>query len=183
MKSIETLKAEHQNILKLISILRAMCLRVLGGDKFDVDELKLASKFISGYGDRIHHGKEEKILFDQMLINLGPLAEKLINTGMMIEHDLGRYYNMSLLESVEAYESDPCDENALDIIGYAMAYSDLLKRHIDKEDSAVYPFAQRSLDRETIDLVEANSEKLDEENAVETKEYLEILDKLSYYIK
>ncbi len=183
MKSIETLKSEHKNILKLISILKAMCLKVLEGGSFNVDDLKLASRFISGYGDKIHHGKEEKILFDQMLVNLGPLADKLINTGMMIEHDLGRYYNMSLLDSVKAYEVDPSYENALEIIGYAMAYSDLLKRHIEKEDSAVYPFALRSLNQEIIDLVESKSEALDAENLEETKEYLIILDKLSYYIK
>lgn len=183
MKSIEILNEEHQNILKLLKIMRQMCIDVLNGGNFNTKELTLASEFISGYGDGIHHSKEEEILFKSMLTNLGPLAEKLINTGMMIEHDLGRYYNMSLKKAIGVYDENPSSENALDIITYIMAYSDLLKRHIEKEDTAVFPFAERSLSADAKDIVEKQSDELDNNQIEDKEKFLRILDELSSRIK
>lgn len=183
MKSIKILNEEHQNILKLLKIMRHMCIDVLNGGRFNTEDLIMASEFISGYGDGIHHSKEEEILFKSMLDNLGPLAEKLINTGMMIEHDLGRYYNMSLKKAIAAYDEDPSSENALDVITYIMAYSDLLKRHIDKEDTAVYPFAERSLSTDAKEDIEKLSDELDSSQIEDKERFLSILDKLSSYLK
>ena len=183
MKSIEILNEEHQNILKLLKIMRQMCIDVLNGGRFNTGDLILASEFISGYGDAIHHSKEEEILFKSMLDNLGPLAEKLISTGMMIEHDLGRYYNMSLKKAIADYDSNPSSENALDIITYIMAYSDLLKRHIEKENTAVYPFAQRSLSEDAKTDIEEQSDELDNNQIEDKEKFLRILDELSSRIK
>src|SRR5699024_8321964 len=109
------------------------------------------------YADNHHHGKEEKMLFNRMVEELGPAAEKLVIHGMLVEHDLGRLYVKQLEEAV-IRELDGDEEAKLDVIGNAMSYADLLNRHIDKEDMVVYEFARKNLGKETLKTI--NSECL-----------------------
>jgi len=95
-----------------------------------------------------------------MLEKLGPVAEKLVRNGMLVEHDLGRLHMNCLTEALDAYEKSPSTCAKLDIIIHAGGYAELLKRHIDKENAVVYTFAERALSDE-------DKEKIN----VETKEF------------
>jgi len=69
---------------------------------------------------------------------------------MLVEHDMGRMYVRDLEEALKRYKDG--DEDAkLDIIANAIGYTDLLQRHIDKENSTIYSFAERSLSKEKMD--------------------------------
>ena len=63
---------------------------------------------------------------------------------MLVEHDLGRLHMRQLETAMGAYK-DGNDEAVLDIIANAIGYTDLLKRHIDKEDRVDYTFADKNL--------------------------------------
>lgn len=158
MYGIDLLMKEHENILAFTAFLRKISSGILNGEPVDGTLLRECIDFGRNYADKHHHGKEEKILFQFMLDNMGPVAEKLIKNGMLVEHDLGRLYLSDLEKAVEEYEKDPIDDHKLDIISNAVGYGALLKRHIDKEDEVVYTFAVRALTQDHKKAVDEETE-------------------------
>jgi len=142
---IEILKQEHEEILRFIGRLRKQCIDFMEEDTMDMKEFRRAVEFIRMYADKRHHQKEEQILFTAMAENLGSAAVKLVQNGMLVEHDLARLSVDGLEKALNAYENDPCPENKLDILANATGYYYLLKRHAEKENEIVFPFAQRGL--------------------------------------
>ena len=145
MNSIDLMVEEHENILSFVGVLRKMCCRVLEGDSIDVSDVRSMITFARTYADHHHHGKEEQILFREMMERLGPVAVNLIQHGMLVEHDLGRFHIGELENALGRYEAAPNVEDKLEIVVNAGVWADLLQRHIEKENNAVYSFARRSL--------------------------------------
>ena len=111
----------------------------------DMEYFRNAVSFIRNFADKAHHQKEEKILFQAMMERLGTVAVNLIQHGMLVEHDLARLHVMELENALNAYEKEKTPENKLDIIANAVGYCYLLKRHVDKENAVVYPYAKKNL--------------------------------------
>ena len=116
MYGIEILVDEHKNIVEFCKSMKSMCCSIIEGDEVDANLVKECVAFGKTYADHLHHGKEEKILFKIMLEKLGPVADKLIRNGMLVEHDLGRLHMNELLDAADRYEKDPSTLNKLDII-------------------------------------------------------------------
>ena len=148
---IEVLREEHDEILKFIEALRQKCLNFMEYNEVNLQDFKDAVQFIRTYADLRHHQKEEQILFKAMTDNLGTIAVNLIQHGMLVEHDLARLHVMELDNAIKAYELEPTKENKLDIISNAMGYYYLLKRHVEKENGVVYPYAEKNLSKELMD--------------------------------
>ncbi|SFE19360.1 Hemerythrin-like domain-containing protein [Peptostreptococcaceae bacterium pGA-8] len=165
MDNIQLLVSEHDNILKMISIMEKKAIALMNDRNESVEEFFEFIDFARNYADKHHHGKEELILFKYMVRELGPAAEKLVNNGMLVEHDLGRLYVSNLEEAVTRYRAEKSDELRLAVLTNAMGYGEHLRRHIAKENDVVYTFAQRSLsdevmckiEDETLDFEAANS--------------------------
>ncbi len=166
MDSIQLMMEEHQNILRMLAVIRKACYRVMQGEAIDYPDFDHMIDFVRNYADAHHHGKEEKLLFQEMINHLGPLGNKLITHGMLVEHDLGRLYMQELKEALNRVNAGD-DMSRLDVIANAISYTHLLKRHIEKEDSVVYTFAQRQLPAEVLDKV--NQETIDFEKAAQDK--------------
>lgn len=164
-KIVEVLMHEHEEIVKFVSKLRSMCNEFVKENKIDINSFKESVQFIKTYADERHHQKEEQLLFKSMVEILGVKAENLIKYGMLIEHDLARYHVNSLEEAINSYEKEQSDENKLNILCHALAYCDLLNRHVYKENNVVYPFGERNLPKEEL-------EKLDIEVVEYEKKYL-----------
>lgn len=179
MKLIEHLVEEHRNIKTLLGIVRKACLNILEGGDVDTGDFHIFIEFIRLYADKSHHGKEEAILFDEMEKRLGSVAQTLIHHGMLVEHDLARLYVSQLETALHAYEAYKDSGSKLDLISYAMAYADLLHRHIKKEDEVVYPFAERTLSPEVLAQLEGQSLAFEAENEEIRKLQLEHLKKLA----
>lgn len=163
MYGIEILVEEHKNIKKLAKHLKDVCRDILDGSEVDIAFFRKSIDFIRNYADKKHHGKEEAILFDKMLATLGPLAQKLIQGGMLVEHDLGRLYISELEQALNRYEQNPNTMDKLDIITNACGYVALINRHIDKEDSVVFSFAERMLASEDKDFVDIKTKEFEED--------------------
>lgn len=176
MKGIEILVEEHDNILRALHLVQVNCLNILDDKKVDVDFFKDVIDFIRNYADKIHHGKEEELLFKEMVANLGDLGYKLINNGMLVEHDLARYNVLKLEESLNAFLEDNSSLNMLDIVTYAMGYRDLLLRHIEKENKVVYTFAEKNLSSDILNSVTESTLKFEEDHKEEIEKYLNVLD-------
>lgn len=179
MTGIETLVYEHENILRMLAVVRKACLGILEGQEIDYDDFKSVIGFIRGYADSHHHGKEEKLLFNRMLEELGGLAEKLVKHGMLVEHDLGRLFVRELEEALDKSRNGD-QEAKLDVIANAIGYANLLKRHIEKEDKVVYPFSIRELKAGTMKEFDADSEVYERkaEQIRIQEHYLDVLKRL-----
>lgn len=164
MDSIELMVHEHTYIKRMLEVVRKACLKVLFQDEMDFEDFAKMIEFVRKYADAHHHGKEEKLLFNRMVSEIGGAAEKLVNNGMLVEHDMGRYYIQELEQALEKVKSGDNDAK-LDVIANAMGYANLLKRHIDKEDNVVYTFAKRTLKPETMKEIDMQCEEFEKETA------------------
>lgn len=179
MDGIVLMMEEHRNIKRMLAVMRKACLNVLNDQSINYDDFKDMIDFVKSYADRHHHGKEEKLLFNRMIDEIGGAAEKLVRNGMLVEHDLGRLHIMNLEEALDKLKAGD-EEAKLDVIAEAVSYTHLLTRHIDKEDNAAYPFARRGLSEETLNVIghECGAFEQEQEGKGVQKHYLQILERL-----
>lgn len=179
MNSIKLMMEEHQYILRMLEVVRKACYQVMQGEEINYQDFNQMIDFIRSYADAHHHGKEEKLLFSEMVTHLGPLGNKLITHGMLVEHDSGRLFIQELNEALNRVKEGD-DESRLDVIANAISYTHLLKRHIGKEDAVVYTFAERQLSKEILDKVDQDTERF-EKNAETNKtqeRYIKLVEEL-----
>lgn len=178
MYGIDILLKEHDVISEFNELVREISLLLLDGAIIDIDDLRFFVEFIGEYADRIHHGKEEDFLFKDIENELGRLGKNLVSHGMLVEHDLARYYVSELKKSIDRYEEEITRETRLDLIGYLMSYRDLLERHIYKENEVVYSYAVKNLKEETLAKLDASTREFEDLNRESKNFYLDRLEEL-----
>lgn len=177
MNAIELMMDEHKNIKEMLKVVRKACFSVLEGEEVNYEDFYNMIHFIRNYADSHHHKKEEIMLFNRMVDEIGETAEKVVKYGMLVEHDLGRLYVTNLNEALEALKNGNA-EAKLDVIANAVSYTNLLERHIHKEDNVIYKFAKRELKKETVDIINEECVSFEDENNNVKDENLEILKNL-----
>lgn len=179
MKSIELMVDEHKYIKRMLIVLRQYSYKVVKGEEVDISDFYSMIDFVRNFADKHHHGKEEEILFREMMAHQGPVAEKLIKHGMLVEHDLGRLHMMDLEAALKELENGN-DEAKIDIIANAVGYAALLTRHIDKEDNVVYPYAEKGLPEEVLRQIDDECEQFEIKARKEQvhQKYIAILEEL-----
>lgn len=178
MNAIEIMMEEHKNIKLMLKVVRKVSLNVLNGKDVDFDEFDKIIDFIKNYADKHHHQKEEDYLFNRMVEEMGTIADKLVNAGMLVEHDLGRLYVKNLSLALEELKNGN-EEAKLDIIANSVGYANHLAQHIHKEDNIVYKFAERELNEDTLNNINEECEVFEKDNEEEKNKYLTILKELS----
>ncbi len=183
MKAIQVLMEEHKYILRMLKVVRGLCLQTFKTKEVYYEGFHNAIDFIRNYADKFHHGKEEDILFEVMSAELGPAIKQGPIFGMLAEHDLGRLFIKTLEEALFAAEKGN-EEAKVDIIANAICYTDLLYRHIDKEDNAIFTFADEKLTQQALDEMEESFEKAKGPLKSEETErkYVALLEKLEAYV-
>lgn len=179
MTSVEIMMEEHQNILRMVKVVRKACFLIFEKKEMNYDDFEQMIDFIRTYADSHHHGKEEKIMFKKMQENLGRIGENLITHGMLVEHDLGRLYMQELNAAINRVKEGDL-ESYLDVIANAISYTHLIERHIKKEDELVYPYGEKNLSVEDMEQINADTYKFEEEasqNKTQEK-YMSILENL-----
>ena len=149
---------EHQTILRVLACTE----RIAQGftAEANVTVCREIVDFLRTYADRLHHGKEEDLLFPAME-RRGVPVEQGPTAVMRHEHEEGRALvrRMALATEVE--------DEAFDMAvfrGPALAFVELLRSHIAKEDHILFPMADRILaqgDRESLDAAYAKVESED----------------------
>lgn len=170
MDPIEVLMNEHRRIERALDALSAYAAAVASGGGRPED-LGRFVEFIRLFADRHHHGKEEDLLFVELVAQgfsreSGPVAV------MLHEHDEGRGYVRTMAEAAEA---DAWDEATRGRVAEAAgSYVALLRQHIMKEDQVLYVMAQRRLGPEQQRRLAERVEAYEREHAGE-RERLEAL--------
>ncbi|GAA0078426.1 hemerythrin domain-containing protein [Clostridium sp. CTA-5] len=177
MNAIDIMMEEHRYIGRMLNVVRKACFKLLKEDEVNYEDVYLMIDFIKNYADGHHHNKEEIILFNRMVENLGALGEKTIKHGMLVEHDLGRLYIKNLEEALENLKNGD-EEAKLDVIANAISYTHLLKRHIEKEDNVIYKFAQRELKTDILENIDKECVDYENQNVSIRNENINILENL-----
>jgi len=146
----------------MLAVIRKYCFKVLKNKEVDYNDFYRIIDFVRNYADKHHHGKEEDYLFNRMVDEIKGPTEKLVKHGMLVEHDLGRLYMQNLEKALKALENGE-EEAKIDIIANAVSYTDLLYRHIEKEDDVVYKFAERNLSKETLKKLDEDCKRIEKE--------------------
>jgi len=140
--AIRTLKDEHLAIASVLFGLRLAVGRIRDdGIAPDFRLLQALLDYIIAFPERLHHPKESRHLF-AALASRWPQARKLTD-ALESEHVRGAALIASLQASLAAYRSEP---QALD--GFARsvdAYAEFHGQHMEKEESLLFPLAQKHL--------------------------------------
>jgi hemerythrin-like domain-containing protein len=140
----QILMHEHSLILQVLSALEKRVAALDSGATTDPGFFQEAVEFLRSFADRCHHGKEEDILFTMMVEELdyprsgGPVAV------LTAEHERARGFIRSIAEAAAVLDTDPTA--ARRIIENGRGYIQLLRTHIHREDTIVFPMVEQFLD-------------------------------------
>jgi hemerythrin-like domain-containing protein len=131
---------EHGGIILMLKIMEQVAKKLHAGADVDRAHLQKILEFLSNFADKCHHGKEEGILFPELLKSGS--NETLINE-LLGEHKTGRDYIRGMKESFQQFA--PGSADAIHIAVNAEGYIRLLTEHIRKENDLLFPVADREL--------------------------------------
>lgn len=143
---VQILMQEHQTILKVLDAIEARVNR-LGQEPFPADFFTGALDFCRNFADGCHHFKEEDTLFPAM-IEKGFSRESGPIAVMLADHDFGRACLKAVRENLDPPNIDIIRQNAL-------AYVQMLRQHISKEDNILFRMAVNVLDEQDVARLEA----------------------------
>ena len=150
MKATEILMQEHRVIEGVLDTLQVAAESAGSGGaatrgpsalrpSFFID----AADFIKGFADGCHHHKEEGVLFKSMADHGFPTQNGPVAV-MLNEHEIGRQYTRGMRAAAEKWAQG--DESAREQAAEnALGYVALLRQHIMKEDSILFPMADRAI--------------------------------------
>lgn len=141
--AIETLMMEHRLIEQVLGSMETFVDRMNSGEDVDRARVVQYADFLRNFADKCHHGKEEDRLFAVMVEHGFPKEHGPIAV-MLADHEESRGHVKALAEVGAG--SGPL--NAADrarISKHALAYIPLLRAHIQKEDSILYPMAEQAI--------------------------------------
>ncbi len=157
---------EHENILKIAEALEDECREIESGKEIDGNFFKKAIDFIRNYADKLHHAKEEDILFreftkaaEEGCSHCNPVEQ------MLYEHDLGRNFVKEVEEGIKK-------DNKERVIEGARGYSHLIREHIFKEDNILYPMADDVFSEKTKKEILNKFKSIENKRKSDIKKYL-----------
>ena len=176
MSAIARMMDEHRKIEQALDRLEAFADSLVPGDESQKETLAGFVSFFSGYADEIHHGKEEKLLFAAMADHGFPQDEGAVAV-MLAEHVQGR--ELIAVMRNAAQTAGPLDAAATEDVRTAMRnYADMLRAHIEKEDTILYVMAESSLPDEARRELDFACAEHDETRAEEISRLLDLADRL-----
>ncbi len=141
MQATQVLSKEHQVIVRFLDALEHATRQLESGSKIRPQFFIHAADFIRGFADGCHHQKEEGILFKYME-KAGMPAQNSPVGVMLSEHEQGRAFTRGMRSAAEELLGGDATA-ASRVIANARGYVALLRQHIQKEDSILFPMADR----------------------------------------
>lgn len=120
---------------------------------------------IRSYADRLHHGKEEDILFKYF-----DDSEKIFQV-IYEDHRIARNHVKEMHTAIEKVDM-------VSLHHHLNAYRDLLAEHIEKEDEILFPWLDRKLSATQIAELASKFDEKDSKIDVEPEQYRAFVDRL-----
>jgi hemerythrin-like domain-containing protein len=178
MKPTEVLIEEHRVINQVLMALEKAASRLSRGEAVYLRFFNGTSALIHGFTDSYHHKKEEKVLLPALVAaglprDSGPVAV------MLAEHEEGRQLAHRLRLVTERFQSGEIAARDQVVLS-ALAYVSLVRRHIQKEETVLFPLVEKVLPADQQSQIIEAFERFDrEENGIELREkYYGMADRL-----
>ncbi|NLW43810.1 MAG: hemerythrin [Syntrophomonadaceae bacterium] len=155
MKATQQLIDEHRAVNLMLKIFD----HVLTKPDINLEDVEQIIGFLKGFVDRCHHGKEEDLLFPELVRHGmsesgGPIGQ------MLYEHQTGRSYIADMEKAVQSLKNGEA-EAAQQLIEAGRQYRDLLVSHIEKENQVLFKMADNLLDETVQDRLYEEFETLE----------------------
>jgi hemerythrin-like domain-containing protein len=133
------LREEHQVILEVVDVLDRVLREADSPSSLPLDLIDRCITFFRLFADACHHGKEEDLLFPELIAHgmpgdAGPIAV------MLAEHAQGRLYVRGMAEAMEGARSGN-GESIESLVANARNFIGLIRAHIGKEDFVLFTMA------------------------------------------
>ncbi len=175
ISATQNLESDHVQILRLVEVME----RITESEQPNTEHLDLIVKIIREFSDGIHHAKEEQLLFPLMVQKgfsneTGPVAV------MLHDHVEGRHFVKEIAENISLLKEG---NSAVlkTLYSYMLAYTDLLKNHITKENNVLFRMADNvftNAEQESL-LLEFAKVEGKHENGSGKVDYLTMIDHLA----
>ena len=143
MTATSILRDEHKAILKMLDTTEEVSKRLKQGVAVSPEIPSGLLEFFRTFADRCHHGKEEECLFP--LLQQRGLPREGGPIGVMLhEHGQGRELIRVMGETACQFAGGQ-KEAGLRWADAALAYTELLRNHIAKENDVLFMMADRFL--------------------------------------
>lgn len=143
MQATDSLRGDHEVILEAIDLLGSLCDLLESGQVIDFDHLETILSFIRSYVDHYHHQKEEFVLFPA-LVGKGFSGEFGPIGCMLHDHEAGRESARKMAEAIDGMKAGR--RGAIgSFVSQSRNYIALLRGHILKENTILFPMADRIL--------------------------------------
>ena len=139
---------DHESILEMLEVLERICAMLDSGIRIDVGDLESILEFLTSFADCCHHAKEEQGLFPALEEAGIPREHGPIGV-MLAEHDLGRKYIKGMQEALkEPTAGHASGQRMVPFSSNGRAYAALLRAHIEKENTILFPMADVAIPKE-----------------------------------
>ncbi|HOX29736.1 MAG TPA: hemerythrin domain-containing protein [Candidatus Paceibacterota bacterium] len=140
MRPIAELIQDHGPAKMALRVLEKICEKIDNGEEVNKEEADQVVYFIREFVDKCHHGKEEGQLFAVIKRNSNIRDNGLVD-DLIKEHESGRGFVKNMADALKAGDMEKFKRNSLD-------YVKLLDQHIFKENTVLFPMAERALNNE-----------------------------------
>ena len=137
---VQDLRNEHSAISIILSVMKKVATRLKNREEVKKEHLEKIVEFLINFADKCHHGKEEEILFPEVIKDISNLV--LVNE-LLGEHKAGRDYIHGMAQSLKYYDTGNPD--AYHIATNMEGYIFLLTEHIKKESKSLFPIVNKQI--------------------------------------
>ena len=155
-RPVQDLKDEHGGIIAMLAVMKKVASRLKNREEVKKEHLEKIVEFLSNFADKCHHGKEEGILFPEVVKNISNLF--MVNE-LWGEHKTGRDYIRGIVESLKYY--NPGSPDAYHIATNMEGYISLLTEHIKKESITLFPIVDKQIPDKVQLVIEEKFETLE----------------------
>lgn len=156
----EELKQEHTFVLLVVEAMEHEVAHIEAGGAVHTERVAQMMEFTRKFTDGYHHFKEEQVLFPVLEERDRGAAGQV--SVLLSEHDAGREAVRGVLDNLPRADEDQaaCAAVAENLKLYAF----LLRMHINKEDTVLFPLADDLLSDQEAELMEQEFARAEEES-------------------
>ena len=138
---LENLRQDHVNMAEICALAIHELVTIEAGRTADLDLLEDIMCYVTGYPDTHHHPTED-ILFERLKLRVPEATDEV--DAILSEHQQMIASGTRFLELIRAVQKEAIMVRD-DIVLTGRAYFSLLERHMNIEESRLFPLAQHKL--------------------------------------
>ncbi len=171
----DELKQEHVYVLMVVEAMEHEVAHIEAGGAPHAERVAQMMEFTRRFTDGYHHYKEEQVLFPVLEERDRGAAGQI--SILLSEHEAGREAVRGVLDNLPRADED---EAARAAVGENLkVYAMLLRFHINKEDTVLFPLADELLSDQEAELMAEDFGHAEEESGADPAHYRALAEALS----